>query len=365
LPLGEARGLPRAAYDDESVFEHERARWLRPAFHLVGREADWISPGTVRLETVLGQEIIVARAPDLRLRGFFNVCRHRGSALLDGHLTRAGTIDCPYHGQTYDLTGRARATPSSARDGQAPCLVPPGEGLRPVRVATWGGFVFASLTHDEHAPSLETTLSPIPSEVSTLGLRSLVRAHQSTWELAANWKLVVENFLESHHYPRVHPSLETLTPHARAETLSDAFPWNGGLTIIEPSAETVSLGGTRGGRAFLPGLAADERDRVRDYHVSPTLLISRQPDYLLTYRVEPLTVGRTKLTYDVLVHPANAGPHDDVSAFWDRTNAEDARAIERQQRGISSWGYEPGRLAPVEDGLLRFLREAAAFYRSR
>lgn len=361
-PLGTARTLPGAAYVDEAVFARELAGALLPAFHLVGREADLAAPGSVRLESVLGSEIVLVRGPDLALRGFHNVCRHRGSALVDGHLASARAIVCPYHGQAYDLLGRAFASNEPRR----PCPVPAGTTLSPVRVETWGGFVFASLDTSPEASqpkrTLASALSPVPAEIRELGLRSLRHVRRSVWELAANWKLVIENFLESHHYPTVHPSLERLTPHRLADTLPDVFPWNGGLTILDPSVETVSEDGLRNDRPFLPGLPDEERDRVRDYHLFPTTLISRQPDYLLTYRVEPLAVGRTRVTHDLLVHPASTGPADDVVSAWDRTNAEDARIIERQQRGVGGRGYAPGLVAGVEDGLRRFLNEMADIY---
>lgn len=361
LPLGSARTLPREAYVDDEVFAHELATALLPAFHLVGRESDLPLPGGVRLETVLGSEIVLTRAPDLALRGFHNVCLHRGSALVDGSASAVRALVCPYHGQAYDLAGRA--LPSA--DRERPCPVPPGTSLTPVRVGTWGGFVFVSSDAEAEAPPLLEQLAPVPAALRALGLRSLRHVRRSTWELAANWKLVVENFLESHHYPTVHPSLERLTPHRLAETLPDAFPWNGGLTILDPEVETVSEDGQRNGRSFLPGLAEEERDRVRDYHLFPTTLISRQPDYLLTYRVEPLTVNRTRVTHDLYVHAASSGPQPDVVSAWDRTNAEDARIIERQQRGIAGRGYRPGLVAGVEDGLRRFLNEMADVYEGR
>lgn len=360
-PLGQARTLPRAAYLDEEVFAHELRAALLPAFHLVGRESELPAPGGVRLETVLGSEIVLTRAADLELRGFHNVCRHRGSALVDASAPSLRALVCPYHGQAYDLAGRALASIDRAR----PCPVPTGTSLDPVRVETWGGFVFASLEPAGRGSPLVERLAPIPEALRTLGLRSLRHVRRSSWELAANWKLVIENFLESHHYPTVHPSLERLTPHGLAETLPDPFPWNGGLTILDPEVETVSADGLRNGRAFLPGLAADERDRVRDYHLFPTTLVSRQPDYLLTYRVEPLAVKRTRVTHDLYVHATSTGPQDDVVSMWDRINAEDARAIERQQRGIDGFGYRPGLLSEIEDGLWRFLGEMADVYQER
>ena len=125
----------------------------------------------------------------------------------------------------------------------------------------------------------------------------------------------------------------------------------------------MSEDGGRHGRRFLPGLEVGERDRVRDYHLFPTLLVSRQPDYLLTYRLDPRSAGLTRVVHARLVHPESVGAHEGLVAFWDRLNAEDARAVERQQRGVRSRGYEPGLIAENEDGLWRFLQEIVVAHR--
>jgi glycine betaine catabolism A len=372
-PLGEAVGLPREAYEDPQVFAAETTSLFLPGFYPVARDRSLQAPGSRLVVSLFGDELLLVRGIDLQLRVFFNVCRHRGSLLVrPGDPDRSTDLVCPYHGQRYDLRGRPlrRLDPTDTR----PCPVSPdgGDALLEGAVATWGGFVFvrspAAQAHssgplppDGAVPGLR----PIPNEIEQLRLSLLSAAHQASWEIAANWKLVVENFLESHHYPSVHPALEARTPHHLAETLPDPAPWNGGLTILAPDTETVSSSGRRLDRRFLPGLAPEERDRVRDYHLWPLVLLSRQPDYLLVYRLEPLTPLRTRVFFSIEQHPASPreGPSvDDIVSFWTGTNDEDRGAIERQQRGIRSRGYRPGRLSPLEDGLHRFLVEVVDFY---
>jgi glycine betaine catabolism A len=380
-PLGEAVGLPRAAYDDPRIFEAETTHLFLPGFYPVARsnDASLRDPGARRVVSLFGDELLLVRGVDLELRVFFNVCRHRGSLLVRAtDAPRGPDLVCPYHGQRYDLRGKPLGRPDP--NDHRPCPVPSrsstpddrdgpergdGDGLLAGTVVTWGGFVFvrspAVSANGAGGPALE----PVPEEIAQLRLSLLTTTHESAWEIAANWKLVVENFLESHHYPSVHPQLEAQTPHALAETLPDPPPWNGGATILAPPATTVSLSGQRLDRRYLPGLAASERDRVRDYHLWPLVLWSRQPDYLLLYRLDPLAPHRTRVWFSIAEHPANALPArgaDDVIACWARTNDQDREAIERQQRGVSSRGYRPGRLSPLEDGLHRFLLEVSDFY---
>ena len=169
----------------------------------------------------------------------------------------------------------------------------------------------------------------------------------------ANWKLLVENFQESHHFPTVHPGLEALTPWRRSHSLVAAPGWLGGVMALHADAETVSTTGLlRGRRPIVP---AALRRRVHDAWIAPNLLTSLQPDYLLTYRLHPLAPGGTRVVAEVFVHgatPDDAGL-DEVFAFWDRTNAEDRAICERQQRGMAA-RWPGGVYARSEDGTRAF-----------
>ncbi|KYF85997.1 hypothetical protein BE20_30425 [Sorangium cellulosum] len=183
------------------------------------------------------------------------------------------------------------------------------------------------------------------------------------YEVAANWKLCVENFQESHHFPRVHPALERLTPCDDAVSWGGGGPWLGGLMELVPGAETVSLGAARGARPLIVPEA--ERRRVRDAMLFPGLLTSLQPDYLLTYRLTPRAPDRTHVVADTYFHPAAFTPGfdpADVFAFWDTVNREDRSICERQQRGMRAPGYAPSTYAAVEDGVHAFDRWVAERY---
>jgi len=352
-----ATPLPPRVYWDEGVLAQERRTMWGRAWLVVGREDEVAAPGAWLRSPIVPEGILVVRGADLVLRAFYNVCRHRASLLVDGPCGRAQSFACPYHGWTYALTGALTDVP------HPPLPVADFDrtthGLRPVKVAVWQGFVFVNL--DDGAPSLETALGEVPPWLADAPLASLVRMHRAETEAAANWKLLAENFQESHHFTRVHPALERLSPNAQARSVLGDGPWLGGTMDLADGVETVSLSGARGGRPLI----GEPRRMVHDAILFPALLTSLQPDYLLTYRLHPLAPDRTRIVFDILVHPAAIGiarDENDLVGFWTRVNDEDRAICERQQVGLRSRAYTPSRYASVEDGVHAFDRLVARAY---
>ncbi len=293
------------------------------------------------------------RGDDLRLRAFYNLCRHRGTPLVDDDGSgrgRVAKIECAYHGWTYACTGALRVAPNTPTDFDRASF-----GLREVRVAEWQGFVF--VCEDEHAPPLAEWMGAIPPWLEDTNLGLAKRSRRVVNEAEANWKLLVANFQESHHFPRVHPELEHWTPTARARSFfPDRSKWLGGEMDIDEDAETVSISGKLGGRALL---VAPHRTRiVYDAMLFPALLTSLQPDYFLTYRLEPMHAKRTRIVAEIFVHPGTPPDADmsDVFEFWDVVNAQDRAICERQQRGVSSRGFTEGPKLPADEGVHAFER---------
>jgi Rieske 2Fe-2S family protein len=199
-------------------------------------------------------------------------------------------------------------------------------------------------------------------------LGAVRRVHLATHVVAANWKLLVGNFQEAHHFPRVHPGLEQRTPFCTsASVIPEHDDWLGGTMELSPGLETVSGSGLRDDRPFLA--SAEDRGRVHDAWVAPNLLTSLQPDYLLTYRLEPEAVDRTRIVFAIDVHAgvtedAVAAGVDDLIRFWSTTNAEDRAICEAQQRGLAAAAddYQAGPYAESEDGVHAFERAVARAY---
>jgi Rieske 2Fe-2S family protein len=351
-PLEEARGLPPEVYADPAIFAFERAAIFERAWLHAGRAAEVPEPGSCRTAPLTPEGVILARGDDGEVRAFANVCPHRG-APLDPAPGRHGALVCPYHGWRFGLDGRLRAAPHTA---ELRGFDPATHGLRPVRLAAWQGLLFAN--PDGAAPPLLEWLDDLPPRLAHLDLGALRPGRSQSYVVAANWKLLAENFAESHHFPLVHPDLERLTPTRGAGSLPARGPWQGGTMELADGVETVSADGALHGRPLLPGTRAEDRRRVTDVFLWPTLLISVQPDYLLTYQLLPLAPRATRV--DFAIHFAAAAfsgeacAAPEVYAFWDGTNREDAHICERQQVGVESRGYAPGPYATVEDGVHRF-----------
>jgi Rieske 2Fe-2S family protein len=346
LPIGQCYssgvegGLPARAFMDEAVLEEERRTLLGRAWQCAGRASDVAQPGAwIRA----CEDVIVICGEDLALRALYNVCRHRGTPLLDGEGGRALRIVCPYHGWTYACSGRLLSAPHAPEDFERGAY-----GLGKVQVAVWQGFVFVCM--DESTPALEIWMGEVPAWLDTALLE---RARRVSWEVAANWKLLVANFQESHHFPCVHPELERLTPTKRARSV---FPkgskWLGGEMDIALGHETVSMSGRIGERTLI--VPKDRARVVYDAMLFPLWLTSLQPDYFLSYRLEPVTATRTRVVAETFVHPSKSGDMNDVFELWDTINAQDRAICERQQRGVASRGYAPGPYTLADEGVRAF-----------
>ena len=222
------RSLPGPSYTSEAEFARERDRVLLPGWFCVGRADGLTEPGCYLAADVCGESIIVTRTEGGGLAGHYNLCRHRGSRLVPraGEPESAagspppgpvaggrfpGCIRCPYHAWTYALDGTLRAAPflPGLREHRAAL------SLHRVDVATWGGFVFARLEPPSGAGPAEplgAALGEIPARVAAYPLAGLRTGARLRYDVAANWKVILENYNECYHCGPVHPELCELVP---------------------------------------------------------------------------------------------------------------------------------------------------------
>lgn len=357
-PRRRARPLPVGVYTDPAVFALERDHLFARSFVPLAREDDVALPGSF-VRVVGPWDVVVVRGEDLAVRAFFDACRHRGAPLVGLGAARGRTtrFTCPYHGWTYDTSGALVGT------GRVPCPVALGRatdggaGLLELDVHVEAGIVFGRAAGPAPFPAPPRWLEAASAEL-------LRPAHASTTTTRANWKLVVENFQESAHFPSVHPGLEARTPARTSSSHTDDDAWLEGTMDLAPGAETVSPSGRRDGRPFVAAPA--DRGAVHDALGFPLLLVSLQPDYLLTYRLAPLAADATSVEFTLLVHPeAAAWPaerHAELVAFWTRTNDEDRAIVEAQQRALATPGLAFAPFAANEDGVHAFQRRLARAY---
>ena len=353
-PYRAASLLPGRAYHDPAIHEFERSEWFRRDWLVVGREEDAGVAGTYFLATVDDEPLIVVRGRDDLLRAFYNVCQHRGTAVVEEPCGVAVRFQCPYHAWIYDLDGKLiRAKHTDDLDD----FSFEEFGLVPVRLATWQGFVFVSL--DADATSLQDWLGDLVPHLARFEFGRLRVAHAETYEVDSNWKFIAENYSECYHCPGIHPQLNKLTPYDIGGDYSPEGPWQGGWMELVDDAETMALdGGHRAGRPAMHGITAVDDRRIYYYLVWPSTFLSIHPDYLLVHRLEPAGPDHTRITCEWLFEAETiAAPGFDPSdavAFWHLTNQQDWHVCELQQRGTRSRSWTAGRYSNQEPSVHAF-----------
>jgi Rieske 2Fe-2S family protein len=346
--------LPPAAYTDPAVFEWERRHIFGGGWTCAARGAQLPAPGD---QLAVPGGVLLVRGDDGTARAFANTCRHRGHELLPcGATAQAGAIVCPYHSWTYRLDGRLRGAPGY-RDADAARW-----SLTALPAAEWHGLLFVDMS------------GGAAGELPLAGLQPLVSPHQPsrtqvaatrTYDAAANWKILTENYHECYHCPSIHPELCRVSPPRSGQNYPAAGAWIGGWMSLRPGAETMSLDGRSGG-APLRGLSGDALRTVIYVAIFPNVLLSLHPDYVMTHILRPVAADRTIIECSWAFEPEAAGRPDFDPAyavdFWDLTNQQDWAACESVQRGLSSPFASAGPLAPGEDAVHSFVTTVARVY---
>ena len=352
-PFRAASLLPARAYHDQAIWDFEREQWFFTDWVCVGREEDVAAPGTYQRMDVQGEDVVLVRARDGVLRAFYNVCRHRGTCIVEPASGSAPRFQCPYHAWIYDLDGtlvRARHTDDLA-DFRLEDF-----GLTPIRLATWQGFIF--LCFSEQTPPLEAYMGDWFEHHAGFerDYASLRRAARLEYDVAANWKIVAENYSECYHCPGVHPLLNQLTPYDQGEDFFPRGPWKGGWMRFADGFQTMSMDGDRHGRPLLPRTTAVDARRIYYYILWPNLIVSVHPDYVLTHQAWPDGPERTRVVCDLYVHANDVGAVSvsDAVEFWDLTNRQDYHVVELQQRGTRSRSWVAGRFSNQEAAVHAF-----------
>ena len=333
--------LEGRSYTDSAVLAEEQERIFGTLWNCVGHRSRLPGPGSFLTVTVAGESLLVVRDRDDSIRAFYNVCRHRGTRLCEGEGRLAGSIQCPYHAWTYAPDGRLIGAPHMQ---DVPGFAKRDYPLRQAALAEWEGFLFVSLA-DRPVPFADAW-APMRGRLSRFNLSGLTGFHRVRYDVAANWKLVFENYSECLHCPMIHPELSTVLPYQSGANDLIEGPFLGGYMEIVPPNRSATLSGGPAGRPVSPGLPEADRRRAFYYSLAPNLLLSIHPDYVNYYLVTPVSPGRTIVESEWLFHPENAGDPEfrpeDAIGFWDVTNRQDWAIVERSQLGIGSRAYRPG-----------------------
>jgi glycine betaine catabolism A len=349
-----ARTLPARYYVDRSYFEREMEQLFARMWICAGRTEQIDVPGRFFVREVLGEPIVITRS-ERAVNAFYNVCRHRGTRLCTAESgTFAGGIQCPYHAWTYDLDGRLIGAPHME---DVPHFRKEDYPLHRLGTDVWDGHIFINL--DPSSSPLASQLCDLPRKFRPWRMGDLRLGHRITYDVGANWKLIIQNYSECLHCPNLHPALNRLSHYLSGENEPLQATYMGGCMDLRPGIETLSMDGLCR-REFLPGLSAEDRRRVYYYAIFPNMLLSLHPDYMMVHTLWPLAPDRTINVCEWHFQPeelAREGfdPGDAVE-FWDMTNRQDWHVCELSQAGISSRAYTPGPYSNREDLLFAFDR---------
>ena len=361
-PFGQSRMLPRAAYVDQAVFQWEQRHFFGGGWMCVARSEQLREPGDQRAEATGSGSVLLVRDEDGALRAFANTCRHRGHELLPcGEGAQGRAIICPYHAWTYTLAGDLHAAASFRK---LPGFDFADWGLAPLPVTEWHGLVFVDCSGGR-AGSLDETLVKLDEMVAPYEPERLVTAGRHSYDAAANWKILTENYHECYHCPSIHPELCRVSPPRSGANYAADGAWMGGWMELRDGMATMSLSGDSGG-VPLRGLDAQGLRSVIYVNILPNILLSLHPDYVMTHRLIPVAVDRTQIECTWAFAPeAVADPSFDPGyavEFWDITNQQDWSACESVQRGLASPHASPGPLSPAEDAVYSFVTTIARGY---
>ena len=342
--LAQGYTLPAEWYTSAAIFARERERIFRRAWQYAGLTEQLARPGDFLTASLGEVPVVLTRAEDGVLRAFANVCRHRGSQLVNEACGHRNTLQCGYHAWTYNLDGTLRAAPGMRDELD---FDPAAYALVSLPVETWGPFVFVN--PDRQARPLAAVLGSLPELTAASGVRlnALRRRVRRTYDIAANWKVVVDNYLECYHCPVAHKGFSDLIDvNDYAVTEYEWFSTQGGA--LKESARTGKAAGlydvrgevTAGFYAYLwpnftlniyPGLG----------NVSLNLFV-------------PLETHRTLAIYDYcFVDEVSAEEERDFVRFIDQVQEEDVVLCESVQRGLRSGYFDQGKLMLRRENALR------------
>lgn len=336
---------PWSWYIDPAIAALEHERIFRREWQYAGHLGDLQGPGSYVVSPTGPVPILLTLDGDGVLRGFINVCRHRGAIMATG-AARRGTVQCPYHAWTYGLDGCLRAAPRSSEDAafDADHL-----GLVPVSVDTWGPFVFAN--PDPDAEPLAEALGDLPAVCAELGMDvdGLRFRRRVRYEINANWKIAVENYLECYHCPVNHPGLVQVIDERRLELVARDRRTS---QIAPVHARTLAGDGP----IEMPAQAG-----VAHNHLSfPNLKVNVLPGYP-NLSIGPLwpTGARTCAGYLDYWFGDDVDERwiDQVFTFDDQVGAEDTALVEAAQRGSTTGGIDHGWVLGGAEALIGHFQE--------
>ena len=349
--------LPSNWYTCSTIFNIEIEQIFSREWICAGRCDEIPNPGDHEVLRVSGESVLIVRNQDNQLRAFYNVCRHRGSALclppeeskitlLPNARVTEKYIKCPYHAWSYDLDGNLINAPHMNNVTE---FNKDDFPLHTIGCLEWGGFFFLNLTSSERT-RFDQSIADVNRKYSRYPLDKMVVGKEIKYSVNANWKVLCENYNECYHCVPVHPELCNLVPAFKINGGSE-LDWEKGVPHRE-GADTFSLTGVSNLTVF-EGLSDEELTKHKGDIIYPNLFLSFAKDHVAAFILKPIDYNHTEVKCLFLFDQAETNkPEDyfrDVVDFWDLINRQDWEICSRVQQGLKSRAHERGLLSPMED----------------
>jgi len=344
--------LPAHLYVDPAVAADENDRIFSRTWQVVGHHDQVANAGGYFTTELIGEPLVIVRGADHKLRGFYNVCRHRAGPPAQGCGSRI-LFRCVYHGWTYNLDGTLNH--ATEIDGVVGFKAE-DFALAPVRCEEWFNLVFVNL--DPNAPPLVVSLGDLPKQAQRFHFESMKLFERRTYDLKCNWKTYVDNYLEGYHLPAVHPGLNR-------ELDFNAY-------AVEPYATHVRqwspIRGSQPGDATPRRYQETREDLTTDYFWAfPNWMLNCYPDNVSLNIVLPVEPGRSLAIFEWYLPEKDLGSEAAKKsvAFSDEIQREDVAICEAVQKNLHSRSYQRGRFSvKQEKGVHAFHRMYAEAMRT-
>jgi len=334
--IARAWTLPAVLYTDASVLAVEKEKIFSRTWQVVGHADQVANPGDYFTIELVGEPLVIVRGTDARLRGFYNVCRHRAGPPAEGCGSRK-LFRCGYHGWTYGLDGALiSATEIEGVEG----FRPEDFALAAVRVEEWFNFVFVNL--DPQAAPLRDVLGKLPQQAEKFPFTKMKPFERRTYEMKCNWKTYVDNYLEGYHLPSVHPGLNRELDY-NAYVVEH---YTGHVRQFSP------IRGAQSGDATPRRYQESREDLMTDYFwIFPNWMLNCYPDNVSLNIVLPVAPERSLAIFEwYLPEKDHSSPAAKASVeFSDQIQIEDVGICEMVQRNLRSRSYSRGRFSVKQE----------------
>jgi choline monooxygenase len=333
--------LPLWCYTSERFHEAEMETIFLPSWNLLDREEIVPEIGDYRCVTFMGADLLVARGKDNKVRVFANTCPHRGALVAEGD-GNCKVFQCPYHFWSFGLDGRLIGAPQYTDDDGRDLIDEDNKheyGLAEIESGCWGGFIFVRFR--EGRESLDEHLGAFVETLASHKLEDMRRARAVVFEMDANWKCFVENYIDAYHIPYVHKdslSRWKTKEYRRVEPHGDeslAFAIHEGSQLLLPDDDYK-------GFPPMPQIDEDKKGGTFFTTLRPGFMMTMGNDGALVFQSEPISARRSRLTVSSLFPKAyfERDDFEELAENYYRRNAmvvmEDKVIAERQYAGLQS-----------------------------